>query len=743
MEAGELVKIRTAYELAKNKGDLGHHSDGTTKSLVHWGTHILKLNVDGVNQTFTLGVTPVESGKASATVNALQEHFSELENIAKDLEVAHDREDFQVSRIAGRMSDRAANERAVTKKLIAEKEKLCEQSADWELLDDDEKRDRIQIREWTCASHKIDNMATSMTAALAKHLDQQAGRTMTGAKKVIYEVNKLICEQGRKEYGKGKEFKMFCLSEDVPRGNCAHLLQPIVGNRYIIFLYNSMPTLLSRELVLIYLEHMKEYKTLNRLESSVLDGLMSPTTTAELSAYAIAFFYICQPLLMKGKSVNSPLEMNYFYKAAIMKLAQFVDDAEELTTGGVSLWPGAVSVEDSFHSLITQVHEFIQSTNINESVKQMLQVMCQAGKERLQLHASEHLPGGQYEKPSSRDTEVGQLIGSATNDIVESCFGVLDREQTLCPVRNPMHTSALITAKKDKPVAYVMRQHAPMQEKMVCVAQKRAREKRKEKGTRDQQAKYLYEKTAPEVNALKEQRRQRRAKRIMLSQELTKALNEGSLVTDYDVIMRMKVTELNCQFKLWKTLQSQGYTVQLENLLAGYSTLRVAEKKERLAQLAVANKDTLPQNLITNLPLEDNHNVNENIDTYSSSSEEESDTMTVETETQFTSTDVWVATAFAGGAWYPGKVTRVISGDLADVEYLHPTSSMIPLPANVLFKVPAKRDIFRTDACNVFVTHVEVTPVSSRRTNTYKLSMPIDIMNELYSAFAKKYNIPL
>jgi hypothetical protein len=35
-EAGELARIRTAYELAKTQGNLGHHSDGTTKSPIHW-----------------------------------------------------------------------------------------------------------------------------------------------------------------------------------------------------------------------------------------------------------------------------------------------------------------------------------------------------------------------------------------------------------------------------------------------------------------------------------------------------------------------------------------------------------------------------------------------------------------------------------------------------------------------------------------------------------------------------------
>ena len=40
LEAGELVKVRTSYELLNNTGNLGHHSDGTTN---YWGMQVLKL----------------------------------------------------------------------------------------------------------------------------------------------------------------------------------------------------------------------------------------------------------------------------------------------------------------------------------------------------------------------------------------------------------------------------------------------------------------------------------------------------------------------------------------------------------------------------------------------------------------------------------------------------------------------------------------------------------------------------
>ena len=114
LEAGELVKVRTSYELLNNNGNLGHHSDGTTKSLIHWGMHVLKLDCGDKTKTFSLTVSPVPSGKAADTVNQLIEQMAELEQIAHDM--GTDPGDaFSLKRVVSRMSDRANNEWAVTK----------------------------------------------------------------------------------------------------------------------------------------------------------------------------------------------------------------------------------------------------------------------------------------------------------------------------------------------------------------------------------------------------------------------------------------------------------------------------------------------------------------------------------------------------------------------------------------------------------------------------------------------------
>ncbi|VDI78991.1 Hypothetical predicted protein [Mytilus galloprovincialis] len=240
-EAGELVKIRTAYELSKEKTMLCHQSDGTTKNLIHWGAHAVKLlpNDDPNNpKFFTLTVSPVSSGKADDTVKQLQDQLEELSELANKLGLDNDENSFSISRIGARMSDRAANEKRVSKLIM-------------------EKKDNGNLYTFTCAAHKINNMASAMTDASANvlYVIDKKMRGMHGAKKHIYECNKLLCEHARKEYGLGVDFKAYTLCNDQNSGS--DLFRPIVGSRYLIFLQNAIPTLSAREIVLMYLEDIK------------------------------------------------------------------------------------------------------------------------------------------------------------------------------------------------------------------------------------------------------------------------------------------------------------------------------------------------------------------------------------------------------------------------------------------------------------------------------------------------------
>ena len=143
-------------------------------------------------------------------------------------------------------------------------------------MSDEDKTARTKLYDFTCASHKIDNVSNAMTDASVELLYPQSDskrKGLLGTRKQINKVSKLLCQQCRKEYSRGRDFKMFCLDqrENTYKGTGAHLLKPVIGNRYIVFLMNAVPTLMSKEIIMIYPEVPKDSKegaaTRNRLEN--------------------------------------------------------------------------------------------------------------------------------------------------------------------------------------------------------------------------------------------------------------------------------------------------------------------------------------------------------------------------------------------------------------------------------------------------------------------------------------------
>ncbi|KAK3105767.1 hypothetical protein FSP39_005113 [Pinctada imbricata] len=168
-EAGQLCTIRLAVEKAKSGAKLAHQSDGTTKVQLHWLSHVLKLCVSGEaeSKSFTLSVNPATSSTAQETIDDLKNHLQKLEEVAKKLGITYKEDEYKISEINSRMSDRANTEKAVTRLMMEEKERELGKSADWAQISDEERQDRIKIYAFTCGNHKINNTAGAMTKASA------------------------------------------------------------------------------------------------------------------------------------------------------------------------------------------------------------------------------------------------------------------------------------------------------------------------------------------------------------------------------------------------------------------------------------------------------------------------------------------------------------------------------------------------------------------------------------------------
>jgi DNA-binding MltR family transcriptional regulator len=115
-----------------------------------------------------LTVSPVISGKADDIAAQLQEQFTDLNTLSKELNLDSDEQAFSVARIHSRMSDRAANEKKVTRLQREEKQEILQTMDNWNEMRVAEKNEQSSIHSFICAAHKINNMALAMTSASAK-----------------------------------------------------------------------------------------------------------------------------------------------------------------------------------------------------------------------------------------------------------------------------------------------------------------------------------------------------------------------------------------------------------------------------------------------------------------------------------------------------------------------------------------------------------------------------------------------
>ncbi|KAL5005166.1 hypothetical protein ScPMuIL_018622 [Solemya velum] len=485
------------------------------------------------------------------------------------------------------MSDRAANEKKVTKLLINKKRALLENSH----ISQAEKDERAHVYSFTCAAHKINNMALAMTSAAEKEMhadDTSTVRSMKGATKHIYEVNKLLCEQSRKEYSLGVDFAMYNLGEGTSSSSGASLFKPIVGNRYLIFLHNAIPTLCSKDIVMVYLEDVRDGKDkvgLNRLETAVRTGYLDMTIESEEVAFALMYFHVCSKLLSKAKSVSSPLEMNTFYSQAIDALGLWCADPSSLIDGSVEMWP--TSQEDSY---IAEMVDKVRAMGDPELVNKTLKVMAKAGMEKLASHAEEHLPGGLYYEPSPAAEEAARTIGEATNDRIESMFGMLDRRMTFAPTSNPLNAGHLIAAKNDRVVSWAKDQVTDL-EKVCEVARKFSTKEKRQEGTRIEQLNKLHKRKRERKKELIAKRRFKRQEKERVRQE--KLVNiDNKLIRQPALVSSLSNQELVEQCQLWKLL-GEGETVHALDNFKGFSLKKKTEKKELLMSVVSANLEAV------------------------------------------------------------------------------------------------------------------------------------------------------
>jgi hypothetical protein len=156
----------------------------------------------------------------------------------------------------------------------------------------------------------------------------------------------------------------------------------------------------------------------------------------------------------------------------------------------------------------------------------------------------------------------------------------------IAPSSNPLNLESLITAKQDKPVAWVKASN--LSAETVCnIAMKQSCVKRKLLGTRNEQIKHRFMERKTEKDQLILKRRQMRAERKKkLEEKLTKA--KTMLIRDEKRIKKINKSQLSEQAQLWRAISSVNVVQNIE-MLKNFTKINHDEKVALLQKLIKKN----------------------------------------------------------------------------------------------------------------------------------------------------------
>ncbi|XP_070547226.1 germ cell nuclear acidic protein-like isoform X1 [Ptychodera flava] len=321
----------------------------------------------------------------------------------------------------------------------------------------------------------------------------------------------------------------------------------------------------------------------NKLESSVYEGYLDRKILAEERTYGILYYEVLLPLLAKCKGAKSPLEMNKHYAYTIQKLHHWSENADGLFSGTETLYEESVNPKlDSYIMKVRESHE------TDDLVKDLLKVCCKAGMEKLQQHAKEHLPGGEFWEPSDAQVAAAQRVTGATNDECESDFGQLSQQYHIAPSSNPLTLSSMVRAKRDHASTWLLSQATDVQNKTISVCVKEMKYLQKKVGTKDCQLKKIHDEKEVFNSAKRQRITESLARKTAIRNTNVRKLRSGKLVTKTSRIDKLNNKETSEQIQLWVTIKDMHCN---GNFTALTGRSKIQDKRSILRKLIADNRE--------------------------------------------------------------------------------------------------------------------------------------------------------
>ena len=230
-------------------------------------------------------------------------------------------------------------------------------------------------------------------------------------------INKLLCENGRKEYGQGLWLKMW---EENVKGLVfeADVFDPLVGARYFAVFKNALPTIVRMERYLEFIHWRALTKTKVgecRLSQAIIEGYADAETRLQLLAGSLVGQEVLLPILciMKkreitervtegGKKLKANLgRMNIqdatkFYLSIEECMTRWSKDATPVLDGTEHvLWFDRISHSKVTKSMVKELRAMVkEGSEVRAELKSLLEKMFLGGLVLWKSHTEEHREGG-------------------------------------------------------------------------------------------------------------------------------------------------------------------------------------------------------------------------------------------------------------------------------------------------------------------------------------------------------------
>lgn len=508
-------------DLLTSEENLTLHSDGTTK----FGQHYQSFQLSATSSTYSLGLSEILSGSAENTLESLKLILGDI-----DATLGKSVGNSILAGIKNTMSDRHVVQKSFNGLLEDYRsEVLPEVVKGWSDLQVEQRERLSLLNNFFCGLHLLVGMAETAAASIGEweniHFEELAigaaalpshwKKNESGTVRLIRTACKAFQRYGSGQAGVYLQFSTFLISKGVNHN-------PLItfrGNRFNVLFHNAGALYYIAPFALEFLE---VWGAANQLLRAVIADLKVPQFIAGCRALGLISKCVTGPLWRLLESPNvSILDMSNWYQHMVEKFEIWSDDASQVLSGDVILFPEVPIKKDSIWECLTK------SSDNDALCQEILQVIFTSLTVLCRRLLVDHLEGDLAQPTAELKAEANSV--PKTNVISERDFALLDRLLRQKPNSHTVALEGLILFSNNKTAKWLSSKTDEERKKIIAIAIAKG----------------------PEI------RRQYRERRTIMLQKRAEILRKKQAEVEkrkqQELLEKEQLTQLILQYGLWQT----------------------------------------------------------------------------------------------------------------------------------------------------------------------------------------------